>query len=289
MKGFDGLWATTVEQVATGRLAEHLRGLDFPAALAVLGAGYDPPDRPPPDLADQVAAQVGGADGERLHDALEQLFMARRLPALSGREADLLRAIRVGGGVARPGLPVTPEEAARVLDLLRSGEFFGDAAAATSAVIQLTHTVPRALVRDVPRTPGRLDELGEALVSDGAEAFGQISRIAGDLLDGRLDRPPGPLTNTLRWLYGHAAAAAVAETVRRIIAPDNETVRLAILLYARTHGIPLTPEGLDALRDGPLDSRDPDLGPALAAGVRALSAQRGGEPGVIAVLSRLRL
>jgi hypothetical protein len=81
----------------------------------------------------------------------------------------------------------------------------------------------------------------------------------------------------------------VAETVRRIIAPDNETVRLAILLYARTHGIPLTPEGLDALRDGPLDSRDPDLGPALAAGVRALSAQRGGEPGVIAVLSRLRL
>jgi hypothetical protein len=289
MKGFDGLWATTVEQVATGRLAEHLRGLDFPAALAVLGAGYDPPDRPSPDLADQVAAQVGGADGERLHDALEQLFMARRLPALSGREADLLRAIRVGGGVARPGLPVTPEEAARVLDLLRSGEFFGDAAAATSAVIQLTHTVPRALVRDVPRTPGRLDELGEALVSDGAEAFGQISRIAGDLLDGRLDRPPGPLTNTLRWLYGHAAAAAVAETVRRIIAPDNETVRLAILLYARTHGIPLTPEGLDALRDGPLDSRDPDLGPALAAGVRALSAQRGGEPGVIAVLSRLRL
>jgi hypothetical protein len=289
MKGFDGLWATTVEQVATGRLAEHLRGLDFPAALAVLGAGYDPPDRPSPDLADQVAAQVGGADGERLHDALEQLFMARRLPALSGREADLLRAIRVGGGVARPGLPVTPEEAARVLDLLRSGEFFGDAAAATSAVIQLTHTVPRALVRDVPRTPGRLDELGEALVSDGAEAFGQISRIAGDLLDGRLDRPPGPLTNTLRWLYGHAAAAAVAETVRRIIAPDNETVRLAILLYARTHGIPLTPEGLDALRDGPLDSRDPDLGPALAAGVRALSAQRGGEPGVIAVLRRLRL
>jgi hypothetical protein len=289
VKGFDGLWATAVERVATGRLAEHLRGLDFPAALAVLGAGYAPPAEAPPALAEQVAARVGGAEGERLRHALDQLFVARRLPALAGREADLLHAIRVGGDIVRPGLPVTPEEAARVLDLLRSGEFFGDAAAATSAVIQLTHAVPGALVRDVPRTPDRLDELGEALVSDGAEAFGQISRIAGDLLDGRLDRPRGPLTNTLRWLYGHAAAAAVAEAVRRLIAPDNETVRLAILLYARAHGIPLTPEGLDALRDGPLDSRDPDLGPALAAGVRALSAQRGGEPGMVAVLRRLRL
>lgn len=176
-----------------------------------------------------------------------------------------------------------------MLDLLRSGEFFSDAAGTTSAVLQLTRQLPRALVRDIPRTPSRLDELGEALARDGADAFGHISEIAADLLDGQLDRPPSPLTNTLRWLYGHAAATAVAETVRRIIARDNETARLAILIYARAHGIPLTPEGLDALHDGPLDSADPDLGPALAAGVRALTTQRGSEQGVIGVLRRLRL
>ncbi|MGH7348980.1 MAG: hypothetical protein ACREI6_03110, partial [Candidatus Rokuibacteriota bacterium] len=96
-------------------------------------------------------------------------------------------------------------------------------------------------------------------------------------------------TNTLRWLYGQATAAAVAEAVRRIIARDNETARLAILIYARAHGIPLTSEGLDALHDGPLDSGDPDLGPALAAGVQALTAQRGSVQGVIALLRRLRL
>jgi hypothetical protein len=271
-------------------LVDQLRALDFPAALAVLGVGQAPPSPEPlPELLDQVAAQVGGADGERLRHALQQLFVARKLPGGSGSRDVLIRALQVGGGIARPGLPVTPGEAAQVLELLRSGEFFSDAAGTTSAVVQLTQQLPRALVRDIPRTPSRLDELGEALARDGADALGHISQLAADLLDGQLDRPPSPLTNTLRWLYGHAAATAVAETVRRIIARDNETARLAILIYARAHGIPLTPEGLDALHDGPLNPKDPDLGPALAAGVQVLIAQRGGEQGVVGVLRRLRL
>ena len=289
MKGFDGLWNAAVDRIQGERLADQRRALDFPAAVALLGVGQAPGRAPGPELLEQVGAQVGGADGERLRHALHQLFVARKPPGEAGSEDVLIRALQVGGGIARPGLPVTPEEAAQVLDLLRSGEFFGDAAGTTSAVLQLTRQLPRALVRDIPRTPSRLDELGEALVRDGADAFGHISEIAADLLDGQLDRPPHSLTNTLRWLYGNAAAAAVAETVRRIIGRDNETARLAILLYARAHGIPLTPEGLDALHDGPLDTRDPDLGPALVAGVQALTAQRGGEQGVIGALRRLRL
>ncbi|HJR01368.1 MAG TPA: hypothetical protein VKA83_07055 [Methylomirabilota bacterium] len=289
MKGFDGLWNAAVDRIQGERLVDQLRALDFPAALAVLGVGQGPSRGRPLDLLDQVAGQVGGAEGERLRHALLQLFVTRKPPGEAGSPDVLIRALQVGGGIARPGLPVTPEEAAQVLELLRSGEFFSDAAGTTSAVIQLTRELPRALVRDVPRTPGRLDELGEALVRDGIDAFGHIGQVAADLLDGHLDRPPSPLTNTLRWLYGNAAATAVAETVRKIIGRDNETARLAILIYARAHGIPLTPEGLDALRDGPLDSQDPDLGPALAAGVEALIARHGGAQGVVGVLRRLRL
>ena len=289
MKGFDGLWNAAVDRIQGERLVDQLRALDFPAALAVLGVGQTPSSGRLPDLLDQVAGQVGGADGERLRHALQQLFVARKPPAEAGQQDVLLRALQVGGGLARPGLPVTPEEAAKVLELLRSGEFFSDAAGTTSAVVQLTHALPGALIRDIPRTPSRLDELGEALVRDGADAFGHISQLAADLLDGHLDRPVSPLTNTLRWLYGNAAATAVAEAVQQIIARDNETARLAILIYARAHGIPLTPEGLDALHDGPFNPRDPDLGPALAAGVQALAAQHGGKQGVVGVLRRLRL
>jgi hypothetical protein len=289
MKGFDGLWNAAVDRIQGERLVDQLRALDFPAALAVLGVGQAPSSARPPDLLDQVAGQVGGADGERLRHALQRLFVARKPPAEAGHQDVLIRALQAGGGIARPGLPVTPEEAAKILELLRSGEFFSDAAGTTSAVVQLTHELPGALVRDIPRTPSRLDELGEALVRDGADAFGHLSQLAADLLDGHLDRPASPLTNTLRWLYGNAAATAVAETVRQIIARDNETARLAILIYARAHGIPLTPEGLDALHDGPLNPQNPDLRPALAAGVQALTAQRGGEQGVVGVLRRLRL
>jgi len=289
MKGFDGLWNAAVDRIQGDRLVDQLRALDFPAALAVLGVGQTPSPGRPVDLLAQVAEKVGGADGERLRHALQQLFVARKLPEEAGSQDVLIRALQVGGGIARPGLPVTPEEAAKILELLRSGEFFSDAAGTTSAVIQLTRELPGALVRDVPRTPGRLAELGEALVRDGVDGLGHVSQVAADLLDGHLDRPPSPLTNTLRWLYGNAAATAVAETVRRIIGRDNETARLAILIYARAHGIPLTPEGLDALHDGPLNTRDPDLGPTLAAGVEALTAQRGGEQGVVSVLRRLRL
>ena len=289
MKGFDGLWNAAVDRIQGERLVDQLRALDFPAAVAVLGVGQAPSPATPPDLLDEVAGRVGGADGERLRHVLQQLFVARKPPDEAGQREVLTRAIQVGGGIARPGLPVTPEEAAKVLDLLRSGEFFSDVAGTTSAVVQLTHALPRALIRDVPRTPSRLDELGEALVRDGADALGHISQLAVDLLDGQLDRPTSPLTNTLRWLYGNAAAAAVAETVQQIIARDNETARLAILIYARAHGIPLTPEGLDALHDGAFNPQNPDLGPARAAGVQALAAQHGGARGVLGVLRRLRL
>jgi hypothetical protein len=196
MKGFDGLWNAAVDRIQGERLVDQLRALDFPASLAVLGVGQAPSPGRPLDLLDQVAGQVGGADGERLRHALQQLFVARKPPEEVGSPDVLIRALQVGGGIARPGLPVTPEEAAKVLELLRSGEFFSDAAGTTSAVIRLTRELPSALVRDVPRTPSRLDELGEALVRDGADALGHVSELAADLLDGQLDRPPSPLTNT---------------------------------------------------------------------------------------------
>lgn len=296
MKGFDGLWNAAVATIrrpgrpAAARdaaLGDRLRDLSFPAILAVLGAGQARHRESGAGLLDQVRRQAGGAEGAGLRRALEGLFVGRRPPGEAGDAALLGRAIQAAGGIVRPGLPVTPEEAMQVVALLRSGEFFGDVADTTSAVVELTRELPPALVRDIPRTPATLGALGQALIHDGGDAIGHLDDLAADLLDGRLDRPPHALGHTLRWLYGHAGAAAVAEAMRKIIAPDNQTARLALLIYARANGIPLTPEGLDALYTGPLDPGDPDLGPALAAGLKVLAAQHG-ENGVIELLGRLR-
>ena len=84
MKGFDGLWNAAVDRIQGDRLVDQLRALDFPAALAVLGVGQTPSPGRPVDLLAQVAEKVGGADGERLRHALQQLFVARKLPEEGG-------------------------------------------------------------------------------------------------------------------------------------------------------------------------------------------------------------
>ena len=80
MKGFDGLWNAAVDRIQGERLVDQLRALDFPATVAVLGIGQAPSPVSPPDLLDEVAGRVGGADGERLRHVLQQLFVARKPP-----------------------------------------------------------------------------------------------------------------------------------------------------------------------------------------------------------------
>ncbi|HUM14209.1 MAG TPA: hypothetical protein VL086_00840 [Candidatus Nitrosotalea sp.] len=288
MSGFDELWESAVDALPGRRdaLRDRLRPVSFPAALSILAVGQTRSAGPDGDLLQLVSRQAGGADGDRLQRALKRLFVTRTPPGKTTSADVLGQALQAAGGIARPGVPVTPTEALKVLELLRTGEFFGDVASTTSAVVQLTRELPRALIRDIPRTPFTLAELGGALVRDGVGAIGHVGDTVRDLLDGHLDRPPHTMSHTLRWLYGNAGAAAVAEAVRRIIAPENETARLAILIYARANGIPLTPEGLDALYNGPLNTADPDLGPALAAGVDALAARRG-DRGVLTLLGKL--
>jgi hypothetical protein len=107
-----------------------------------------------------------------------------------------------------------------------------------------------------------------------------------DLLDGDLDKSPVVLGHTLRSLYGFATLASTVKMIRALISPDNQTVRLAIALYARANGIPITPEDLDILRDRVFNLENPDLGPALIAAWDRLEDRVGGEKAK-AILARL--
>jgi len=301
MSGFDELWQAAVRALpgrsratpaASQQLHDRLSGVTFPAAMALLALGQSRGPTPADDLLELVAREGSSTDGDRFRRALRRLLTTRGSPpkpvAATGSSTSLMqRALQAAGGIACPGVPVTAAEAAQVLELLRTGEFLGDVVQTTGAVARLTRQLPGALLHDIPRTPATLAGLGGALIQDGVGAVGHAGDTVRDLLDGRLGHPPQAMTHTLRWLYSNAGAAAVAETLRRIIAPDNQTARLALLIYARANGIPLTPEALDALHDGPLDTRHPDLGPALAAGVDALAALRG-DRGMLALLGKLQ-
>ncbi len=76
-------------------------------------------------------------------------------------------------------------------------------------------------------------------------------------------------------LYRFATPASVAKTVAELISPENESVRLALIIYARANGIPLDEQDLDTLRDHFLNTENPDLGPVLASALTHFVNQNG--------------
>ena len=70
----------------------------------------------------------------------------------------------------------------------------------------------------------------------GSGLFG-IPKILKDLGDdGKLDDTPAILSKTLGVLYSFATIGSTVEMIQELIKPEHESVRLAIVIYARTNG-----------------------------------------------------
>jgi hypothetical protein len=176
----------------------------------------------------------------------------------------------------RAGLPVSADEAHQIAALLLSGEFYGDVADASAVMLRSVPTLPIALTHDVSGLH-RLFRPPRALARDLDLGFFEAARAARDLMDGDLDREPQLLRHTLRVLYDVATVESTFEMIRALIDPSNESVRLAIVLYARANGIDLEPGDLDMLRHSLLNPQDPDLGPALVSALARLEKREGAE------------
>jgi hypothetical protein len=94
------------------------------------------------------------------------------------------------------------------------------------------------------------------------------------------------LTHTLRVLYATASIAAISEMIRTLLAKDNETFRLAVVVYARSAGIPIQDADLDVLRESAFNTDEPDLGPILDRAIERLEENLG-RNFLIGVLKRL--
>ena len=247
-------------------IAAALASLSFPGLLAFLAGSRD--DGPPHverarELPEIFSSRDGGVGPER-----EALVRA----AIATLAEDL-------------AIPVSGDEARQIADLLASGEFYGDIAAASAEMLRVVPTLPITLTKDA-RTVHRFFQLPRALARDLDQGFFEALGTAGDLLDGSLDRDPHLLRHTMRVLYDIASVETTFEMIRSLIDPDNETIRLAIVLYARANGIELEPGDLDLLRQTVLNPQDPDLGPALVAASRRLE-QRAGPVQALEILRRL--
>jgi hypothetical protein len=156
-------------------------------------------------------------------------------------------------------LPVTVAQARELAALLRApGTIAADLVEVTDAVVDVAPRLPSALLHDIATAPIRDWHVLRGVVVDTVEL---VARPA--------DEPRGLFRHTLRALHRSQTLGAAAELVRRVARPENRTARLAIVLTARAHGVPLRTEHLDLLRRA-IDRGDPDVGPLVVAVVEDL-------------------
>jgi len=294
----EALRAKGLSPSETTTLVDAVDGANLPGMLGVAGNGARADDSAPPSgrdlivpISQAVAAhpdvQQAGLDEQAVRHVLRAVFVERKNPEELLADPTV-RAVVLGVAFkaleAQTGVELSEDERQRLLEIVETGQFFGDAASATAVLVHVVPRLPLALVRDVPSAPAALPRLTLALGRDLFTTPLQIPGMIDDLLDdGRFDRQPAILTETMRTLYGFGGVTTTAETLRTLLA--NDSVRFAILIYARLNGVPLESGDLDAVRES-LDPAHPDLGPLVARGAARLVDQYG-EGGAARLLGKM--
>jgi hypothetical protein len=156
-------------------------------------------------------------------------------------------------------LPLTPAQAREVAALLQApGVVLHEAADGGDALLHLLPGLPDALVHDVLTMPSRHLAVVHGVITDVLE------------LDRAVRGEGGLFRHTVRALHRAKTLSAAAGVVDRLLQPGNRTTRLAVLLTARYHGLPLEDADLDAVRRA-LDREAPDAGPLLARAIERLA------------------
>lgn len=280
------LEAVGSDRADTEELVSLVQQLSLPGLLAFVGGEEGATGKSDHELLGLAARRMAeepefrnaGFTDSELEHLLARVLLQRERPTELLADAALRRRLltrAVAYLAQEQGVVVSPEEGQRIAELLDSGEFFRDVGAATAAVLSTVRGIPIALVDDAKSSWRHVVMLPFAALRDLGGAPATALAVVTDLLDGTLDHPPAVMSHTLRELYSFASLRSTLAMLRELIAPENETVRLAVILYARLHGIQLTPADLDRLRASAFNPDDPSLGPLLAAAWERLVAREG--------------
>jgi len=180
--------------------------------------------------------------------------------------------------------PLTLKEQEEAVRLLESGEFYQDIAGSLAAVYRVVPEVPLKLIQGLPQTVVESPEYLNALAKDILDVSNN-KRVVDSFL-GKLKlwdssgkklpkSRPKILSNTLAQVYKNPGTNGIAGVITALIAPENKSLRLAIIVYARVNGIKISNEDLDALIAGPLKTTNPDLEPLLEQAIASMEKQYG--------------
>jgi hypothetical protein len=266
---------------------DGIKRLSFSGLLSILGAnafeegpdgGHTYLDAGATVVARDKVSKDSGIGKNQLVGFLKNVLQRRVSPSRlisqdQIRRAILIRAVQILANKA--GIDtVSDQQVEEIVQLLETGKFFDDISSSTAAVISTVQGVKIDLVKDLsPYNLSRVAlRVGSVLPRDLGEATNFLAvEVLQDLFDnGQIDHPPGLLVHTFATLYDLATVESTANMVRSLIHPENRTVRIAIMIYARSNGVILEDKDLDAVYIA-LDPSNPNLTPLVTAATRNLS------------------
>lgn len=163
--------------------------------------------------------------------------------------------------------------ATRAAQLLLSGQFLGDLAEAFAVIAHTIPELPLDIAQDIRTLPHVPKSLIAAITRDLGEIPSAIDAVVQDFRrDGTITSQPAVMTHTMRAIYQQATARQIASTIHTLL--GNESVRLTIIIFARSKGVTISQEDLDQVRQA-IDPGAPNLGELLAPGYRQLNKRYG--------------
>jgi hypothetical protein len=252
-------------------IADALQKASFPGAIAVLAGpgreGHVPWTDVLPGLAGQIA-QSDEAKGRHLsaagvEKALGRLFRQHERPGnLEGGVAELV----IGKALERQGLAVSEEELREIVALLQSGDFFADLDTSAAAVFGAVPRLPFGLLADLAGSPRLVKALLEGAGRDVLGLPEDLAAVAGGLIakvTGRKAEPREVTSEVLATFYATQSVGTMRTLLGALLARDNRTVRLALILYARSNGWAVSDGDIDVVYANLIQRENPNLAPVL--------------------------
>ncbi len=209
---------------------------------------------------------------EKAKVELDKIFVSRSCSENSADSSALrneLIQMAIAGGVDNLG--VEPSEARQALELISSGQFYRDISSSVITVAKILPKLANKLIVNPPKLSDKFRQSFAAIkqdFSDNPSAIQCLDRLKKQ----ELCEAPKVLQHTLKVLFESPTISVTKETVNVLL--EKQSIRLAVILYAKSNGIDIDQEDIDAVQSV-LNEPEPELGKFFSIAINRMVEKHG--------------
>lgn len=270
------------EIYAEQKAKELASNINFPAHIALLAyGGTDKAENNSSN--DWMTGLIDSADQkgeltrlnitkEKAKTELDNIFVSRSC-AVNSPDGGVLRseltqiAIESGSG----NLGVKPSELREAVELIDSGQFYRDISSSVLTVAKVFPKLANKLILNPPKLSDKFHDSFDAIRQDFKDNPSAIQCL-DNLKKQETCESPKVLQHTLKVLFDSPTVSVTKETVNILL--EKESIRLAIILYAKSNGIDIEQEDINTVQVI-LNDQEPELGKFFTVAINRMIEKNG--------------